>query len=277
MKQKKEITRSGIIPPPRNIIVLNRKQVLEAKKAALEAKPKKEFKIIDAEELFDRLKEKHVQPTTTSTDGLESGVESEYELKNLDDGRDIIEETRAHSIVSALATLAPAIKDENSGVNTESVEQGEHTSAPAALKTEDTSDEKGITNLETKINVSKTAPRPTPKDRTATPLVGAQNSLGDVLAALPKEKLEKFKQYLLTLNKRDKKLISNTLKKNFKAALKLPTTTANPKVEIDNDAVIDLGILGSFHLEKPRRTIFEDELLDNEIRTERPIPVFKPQ
>ena len=59
--------------------------------------------------------------------------------------------------------------------------------------------------------------------------------------------------------------------------LKLPTTTANPKVEINNDAVIDLGILGSFHLEKPRRTIFEDELLDNEIRTERPSPVFKPQ
>ena len=97
------------------------------------------------------------------------------------------------------------------------------------------------------------------------------------MAALPKEKLEKFKQYLLTLNKRDKKLISNTLKKNFKAALKLSTTTANPKVEIDNDAVIDLGILGSFHLEKPKRTIFEDELLDNEIRTERPSPVFKPQ
>merc|ERR1712150_227591 len=102
-------------------------------------------------------------------------------------------------------------------------------------------------------------------------------SLGDILAALPKEKLEKFKKYLLTLNKKEKKLISKTLQNNLEAARKLSTTTTSPNTDNKDDAVIDLGILGSFQLEKSKRTIFKDEIIDNQIRTEKPSPVFRPQ
>ena len=107
--------------------------------------------------------------------------------------------------------------------------------------------------------------------------ISAHNSLGEILAALPKEKLEKFKQYLLTLDKKEKRLVSKALQNNLEAARKFSTTTESiPEVQ-NEEHVIDLGILGSFRLEKSKQTIFEDEITDNQIKTERPSPVFKTQ
>ena len=54
------------------------------------------------------------------------------------------------------------------------------------------------------------------------------------------------------------------LQSNLEAARNsITTTTASPYT--GNDAVIDLGILGTFRLEKPKRS--EDKLLNNQIKT----------
>jgi len=336
LKQKTEITRAGIIPPPRKTILLNRKKALEAETAELEGKPRKEFKIIDAEELFDRLVEQNtpttttVKTTTSTTESAEILLQEHVIPNNVDYEQDVTQETSTTFSVptTTATTLAPILENDSLAdaefvtINTDTLEKGSgHVLSTTSTNHNTFTDEPDYTidnssntftielhndttaklispekqevtegqfhttrkqttqspSLVTKSVVVDSSPEPSssilPKQTN-----NAQKSLGEILADLPKEKLEKFKQYLLTLNKEDKKHISKTLQNNLEASRKFSSgTTQRPNIDENNDAVIDLGILGSFRLEKPKRTIFEDELFDNRIRTERPSPVFKPQ
>ena len=273
LKQKKEISRAGIIPPPRKIILLNRKQALEAKNAQLEAKPKKEFKVIDAEELFDRLKEKNA-PTTSTVTPTPSATETANKA-NVKLALDIpVEEnisqetiTESFTSTSTATTLAPILEQGPSLEAAFEAAEKDSSTNPDTTKKQSTKIPSSVEN--TPILISST--------QNNQAISVQHKSLGDILAALPKEKLEKFKKYLLTLNKKEKKLISKTLQNNLEAARKLSTTTASPNIDNKDDAVIDLGILGSFQLEKSKRTIFKDEIIDNQIRKEKPSPVFRPQ
>lgn len=298
LKQKKEISRSGIVPPSRTFL-LNQKKTEEENEANLEKK--KEFKIIDAEELFDRLVEKNAPTTTTTTTSTtiaptttHTTENAEYEdsyadYENVE--QDEVEEliTTLSSITSKATTLKPTLEKEPLGqqVEYEDNEEGSGDVLPITTSkstTEPNKNQNPSNDVNNSSNQSKTStsntvtippldptseapekiPSPIPLTQNQSPQIDASKSLGEILAELPKEKLEKFKQYLLTLSKEDKKLVSKMLQSNLEAARNsITTTTASPYSS--SDAVIDLGILGTFRLEKPKRS--EDKLLNNQIKT----------
>ena len=280
LKQKKEITRSGIVPPPRNIILLNRKKTQEANDAA-KLDVKKEFKIIDAEDLFDRLVEKNsptttttttttVAPTTTPTTENVDYLEANDNSDSIDLKQEVTEEesTTYSPSSSKATTLKPILEKEplsKGDLENEDLEEGSGEGQPisTSISNKVFTTKPDDTNLSTEtsntVTLSPSDHKPEMVEQIPNPSPLKQNidptkSLGEILAELPKEKLEKFKQYLLTLNKEDKKLVSKMLQSNLEAARNsVIVTTASP--DTSNDAVIDLGILGSFRLEKPKTTL----------------------
>ena len=301
LKQKKEISRSGIVPPSRTFL-LNQKKTEEENEANLEEK--KEFKIIDAEELFDRLVEKNA-PTTTTTTTTSTTIapittpdteNAEYEDEDIYTDYENVEEDEVEELITTLSsisskatTLNPILEKEPLGqeVEYEDNEEGSGDALPITTSRSTTEPNKNqnpsnqVNNSSNQLETSTSntvtippldptsvapekIPSPVPLTQNKSPQIDASKSLGEILAELPKEKLEKFKQYLLTLSKDDKKLVSKMLQSNLEAARNsITTTTASPYTS--NDAVIDLGILGTFRLEKPKRS--EDKLLNNQIKT----------
>ena len=205
--------------------------------------------------------------------------------------QDEVEEliTTLSSISSKATTLKPILEKEPLGqqLEYEDNEEGSRDALPITTSkstTEPNKNQNPSNEVNNSSNISETStsntvtippldptseapekiPSPVPLTQNESPQIDASKSLGEILAELPKEKLEKFKQYLLTLSKEDKKLVSKMLQSNLEAARNsITTTTASPYRS--NDAVIDLGILGTFRLEKPKRS--EDKLLNNQIKT----------
>ena len=302
LKQKKEITRSGIVPPPRTFL-LNRKKTEEANEANLDEK--KEFKIIDAEELFDRLVEKNaptttttttttsttIAPTTTTTEHVEySDGDSALDYENIEEDVAQVIITTLSSVSSEATTLKPILEKEPvvpGQVEYEDNEEGSGDASPITTSRntiepnthQNPSNEADKSSIQPETSTLNTVtlppsdstpevlekvPSPVPLTQNKSPQIDASKSLGQILAELPKEKLEKFKQYLLTLSKEDKKLVSKMLQSNLEAARKsVTTTTASPYTS--SDAVIDLGILGTFRLEKPKTN--DEQLSNNQIKT----------
>ena len=284
LKQKKEITRSGIVPPPRTFL-LNRKENAE------NLDQKKEFKIIDAEDLFDAFVEKNapttttttttsttIAPTTTTTTESVEYLDEDSSSEHVNLEKDVAEEssTTFSSVSFTATTLKPILEKEP--LVPEEVILGNNIEGSGDVLPDTTSSntnepntnqnpstELENTSIQTETSTSNTVtippldskepekiPTPVPLTQNKSSHIDASKSLGEILAELPKEKLEKFKQYLLTLNKEDKKLVSKMLQSNLEAARKsITTTTVSPST--NSDAVIDLGILGSFRLEKPKR------------------------
>merc|ERR1739845_288160 len=239
-----------------------------------EVKPK-QLELVDTEELLNRLKSKSTTEkvsTTVSTQATTQKTTAEISADGSSPQPGIVGglSVKLSTPRAEVTTLSPTLEESI----TEAIS---HSTTSKKEPTITTINVKDDNRSSTKTPSSNTVNKDRKLSPTIETAINSGSSLEEVLANLPKEKLEEFKKYLLTLDNEDKKLVSRKLKKNLENAKKFKTTTESASQVEDGEPVIDLGILGSFRLELPKRTVFEDELFDNQIRTERPSPVFRPQ